>query len=71
MGVKSIQMLRLTLREIQEASVEERLHLIEVILQSLKNDIETTSPASKKIFTVRKFSLGAEVHIDRDQLYNK
>lgn len=64
-------MLRLTLREIQEASVEERLHLIEVILQSLKNDIETTSPASKKIFTVRKFSLGAEVHIDRDQLYNK
>ncbi len=64
-------MLRLTLREIQEASVEERLHLIEVILQSLKKDIETTSPASKKIFTVRKFSLGAEVHVDRDQLYNK
>lgn len=64
-------MLRLTLREIQEASVEERLHLIELLLRSLKNDIETTSPASKKIFTVRKFSLGAEVHIDRDQLYNE
>ena len=64
-------MLRLTLRGIQEASVEERLHLIAIILQSLKKDIETTSPASKKIFTVRKFSLGAEVHVDRDQLYNK
>ena len=64
-------MLRLTLREIQEASVEERLHLIEIILQSLKKDIEMSSPAPKKMFTVRKFSLGAEVHVDRDQLYNK
>ena len=64
-------MLRLTLQEIQEASVEERLHLIEVILQSLKKDIETTSPASKKIFTVRKFSLGGEVQADRNQLYNE
>ena len=64
-------MLRLTLREIQEASVEERLHLIEIILQSLKKDIETTPPAPKKNFTVRKFSLGAEVHADRDQLYNE
>ena len=64
-------MLRLTLREIQEASVEERLHLIEVILQSLKRDIETTSPAPKKMFSVRKFSLGAEVHADRNQLYNE
>lgn len=30
-----------------------------------------TSPALKKMFTVRKFSLGTEVHIDRDQLYNE
>ena len=36
------------LREIQGAPVEERLHLIEIILQSLKKDIETTSPAPKK-----------------------
>ena len=60
-----------TLREIQGAPVEERLHLIEIILQSLKKDIETTAPAAKKMFTVRKFSLGAEVHADRDQLYNE
>ena len=58
-----------TLQEIQGAPVEERLYLIEIILQSLKKDIETTSPASEKMFTVRKFSLGAEVHADRDQLY--
>lgn len=64
-------MLRLTLREIQEASVEERLHLIELLLQSLKKDMETISPAPKKIFTLRKFSLGGEVHADRDQLYNE
>ncbi len=31
----------------------------------------TTSPAPKKMFTVRKFSLGEEVHADRDQLYNE
>ena len=60
-----------TLQEIQGAPIEERLYLIEIILQSLKKDIETTSPASKKMFTVRKFSLGAEVHADRDQLYNE
>ncbi|MCY3682221.1 MAG: hypothetical protein OXH16_12535 [Gemmatimonadetes bacterium] len=30
-----------------------------------------TSPTPKKMFTVRKFSLGGEVHADRDQLYNK
>lgn len=30
-----------------------------------------TSPAPKKTFTVRKFSLGEEVHADRDQLYNE
>ena len=30
-----------------------------------------TSPAPKKRFTVRKFSLGEEVHADRDQLYNE
>ena len=58
-----------TLQEIQGAPIEERLYLIEIILQSLKKDIETTSPASEKMFTVRKFSLGAEVHADRDQLY--
>ena len=59
------------LREIQGAPVEERLHLIEIILQSLKKDIETTSSAPKKMFTVRKFSLGTEVHADRNQLYNE
>ena len=30
-----------------------------------------TSPAPKKMFTVRKFSLGGEVHADRGQLYNE
>ena len=59
------------LREIQGAPVEERLHLIEIILQSLKKDIETTSPAPNKMFTVRTFSLGGEVHADRDRLYNE
>ena len=59
------------LQEIQGAPVEERFHLIEIILQSLKKDLDTTSPIPKKTFTVRTFSLGTEVQADRDQLYNE
>jgi hypothetical protein len=56
-----------TVQEIQEAPVEERIQVIEQILQSLKKDIQKTS--SVKTFIVRKFNLGAEVTVDRDQLY--
>lgn len=58
--------------QIQQASVAERLHWMELILQSLKPDIApklTVKPFSPKRFTVRTFSLGQEVSVERDQLY--
>ncbi len=59
-------------QHIQQAPVVERLHMLEVILQSLKQDI-LTDVASKqppyKPFTIRPVSLEEEVHVDRDELY--
>jgi hypothetical protein len=48
---------------------------MEIIFQSLKNDFKkaqgNADESSKpKPFKVRKFSLGAEVHVDRDELYS-
>ena len=56
-----------TVQEIQDAPIEERIQVIEQILQSLKKDIQKTQPA--KTFIVRTFNLGNEVSIDRDQIY--
>ncbi len=58
-----------TIQEIQDAPVDERIRLIEQILQSLKQDMQPAQPKTKKKFTVRAFNLGAEVHVDRDNLY--
>jgi hypothetical protein len=62
-----------TLDQIKQSPIRERIWFIEAILQSLKNDIkkEQASRKSKlKPFKVRKFSLGQEVHVDRDELYS-
>jgi hypothetical protein len=63
-----------TVRQIKNAPVEERIQIIEFILQSLKNDIRSkfeNENANYKKFKIRKFSLGEEVHVDRDELYSK
>ncbi len=60
------------LKHIQNAPIADRLQVIEVILQSLKLDIEPTlrrDAAKKKTFKVRRFHLGQEVHCDRDEIY--
>ena len=56
-----------TVQEIQDAPIEERIQVIEQILQSLKKDIQKAQPT--KTFTVRTFNLGSEVPIYRDQIY--
>ena len=52
-----------TVNQIKKVSVEKRIQIIELILQSLKSDIK---PESEKLqfkrFKIRKFSLGQEVH---------
>ena len=65
---------RQTVNQIMQLSIVERIRIMEIIFQSLKNDIkkETVSESRKsktKPFKVRKFSLGEEVHVDRDELY--
>ncbi len=57
--------------QIKEASIEERIKIIELILQSLKNDIKSESKIRKSYFKIRKFSLGEEVHVDRNNLYSE
>ncbi|TGO01991.1 hypothetical protein PN36_32395 [Candidatus Thiomargarita nelsonii] len=58
-----------TVQQIQQVSVAERIHVIELILQSVKHDINTSLTIKPREFVIRKFSLGTEVHVDRDKLY--
>ena len=63
-----------TVRNIKNAPIEERIQIIEAILQSLKNDIQPklkTENVDYNHFKIRKFSLGEEVHVDRDELYSE
>ncbi len=58
--------------QIKQASVEERISIIELILQSLQKDIRPELEVGKsQFFKIRKFSLGKEVHVDRDELYSE
>ncbi|MFQ5706021.1 MAG: hypothetical protein ACE5HO_01145 [bacterium] len=63
-----------TVDQLKQASIEERLKIIELILQSLKEDIKQKPKIAAtrfKSFKVRKFSLGQEVHVDREDLYSE
>lgn len=60
------------LQQIKKAPVAERLELVELILRSLRDDITEDQQMRKKSkrFKIRKFNLGGEIHIDRDELYS-
>ena len=61
-----------TITQIQHAPIGERIQVIELILQSLKQDMKPMmrrEPHHKKVFKVRRFHLGQEVHCDRDEIY--
>lgn len=63
-----------TVDQLKQAPIEERLQIIELILQSLKKDIRHKPKIEEtrfKPFKVRKFSLGQEVHVDREELYSE
>jgi hypothetical protein len=60
-----------TIQQLQHASVAERIQIIELLLQSLKDDMSSISPSVKigEPFTIRTFNLGEDIRIDRDELY--
>lgn len=58
--------------EIKRAPIDEKIQVIEDILQSLKSDMKVGAKKSKsKPFKIRKVSLGQEIHVDRDELYSE
>lgn len=61
------------LETLQNSSVEERIAIIEAILQSLKSDITKTSKpeASSQKFEVLTFDLGEDITINREELYTE
>lgn len=55
---------------LQNAPIEDRIQIIEFLVQSLKQDISNQPTVSeKKLFEVRTFSLGTDIHVDREELY--
>lgn len=60
------------IEQIQHKTVQERIYIIEQILQTLKRDMNLTSQIMqkpRKPFRVRTFDLGQEVYVDRDTIY--
>lgn len=62
------------LAQIRQVPVAERIRMIELILQSLKQDMRLNFARDKPIIThkpfkVQQFDLGQEVHVDRDMIY--
>ena len=55
-------------------SIKEKIEILELIARSLKQDIKHNNRNKRlkfKRFKVRKFYLGQEVHVDRDDLYSE
>jgi len=57
--------------EIKKMPVIQRIDILEAITQSLRKEIETEPAILKSSFNVRKFNLGQEVHVDRDDIYSE
>lgn len=55
-------------QQLQYASVAERIQVIELLLQSLKDEIIHDEPV-RKPFHIRTFNLGKDIQLDRDEMY--
>jgi len=63
-----------TIKQLKTVSVTERIYLMEILLESLKQDMrntETMRQSSLKKFIARPFNLGRDVNADRDILYSE
>lgn len=56
---------------LQHMPVKDRIQIIEILLQSVKNDLAETEAAQepRKTFQVRTFDLGSDAMPDRDEMY--
>lgn len=52
------------LKKLQQAPIEERIQLIELLLQSVKDEIKQDSK-NNHTFKVRSFSLGNDITVNR------
>lgn len=59
-----------TLNQLKTASIEERIQTIELILQSVKDDLHRPKP-SPKPFKVRQVSLGEDIQLNRAEIYGE
>ncbi|MBF0406168.1 MAG: hypothetical protein HQM10_02355 [Candidatus Riflebacteria bacterium] len=61
-----------TIGQLKNIPVEERLYLMEILLNSLKQDINNLKKKSRSKsdkFTVETFDLGQDISPDRDIIY--
>ena len=60
-----------TVQQLQHTSLTYRIQVIELLLQSLKAEIAQSeaAQASQKPFRVQTFDLGANVTVDREEMY--
>lgn len=59
------------IKELQSASFADRIKAIELLLQSVKNEITVDEEVgtSRKPFRIRTFDLGGDVQYDRNAMY--
>lgn len=60
-----------TVQQLQQAPLLYRIQVMDLLLQSLKDEITQREAvrASRKPFRIREFSLGVDVRIDREEMY--
>lgn len=60
-----------TVQQLQYTPLTYRIQVIELLLQSLKDEIAQNEAMSapRKPFRVQTFNLGADVTIDREEMY--
>jgi len=60
-----------TVQQLQHAPINDRIQVIEALLESLKQDITPPELSEKhrKPFRVRTFNLGTDISLDREEMY--
>ena len=60
-----------TVQQLQSAPLSYRIQVIEMLIQSLKEELTQSESfkGSPKPFRIRAFNLGADIQIDREEMY--